>query len=69
MSASIPENYLDLFKKKAFGSLTTLMPDGSPRNHAGVGGLRGRQSSGQLRFGPPEGQERPQGSPRGYHAD
>jgi PPOX class probable F420-dependent enzyme len=31
MSASIPENYLDLFKKKAFGSFTTLMPDGSPQ--------------------------------------
>ena len=31
MSASIPENYLDLFQKKAFGSFTTLMPDGSPQ--------------------------------------
>ena len=33
MSASIPENYLDLFKKKAFGSLSTLMPDGSPQTN------------------------------------
>lgn len=31
MSAKIPENYLDLFNKKAFGSFTTLMPDGSPQ--------------------------------------
>lgn len=31
MAASIPENYLDLFKKPAFGVLTTLMPDGSPQ--------------------------------------
>ncbi len=26
----IPENYLDLFKKKAFANLASLMPDGSP---------------------------------------
>jgi hypothetical protein len=31
MSAKIPENYLDLFQKKAFGSFTTLMPDGGPQ--------------------------------------
>ena len=30
--ATIPENYLDLFKdKKAFASLATLMPDGTPQ--------------------------------------
>jgi PPOX class probable F420-dependent enzyme len=29
--AKIPEKYLDLFEKKAFGSLGTLMPDGSPQ--------------------------------------
>lgn len=29
--AKIPEKYLDLFDKKAFGSLGTLMPDGSPQ--------------------------------------
>ena len=33
MSASIPESYLDLFHKKAFGSLSTLMPDGSPQTN------------------------------------
>jgi PPOX class probable F420-dependent enzyme len=27
----IPENYLDLFSKRAFASLGTLMPDGSPQ--------------------------------------
>lgn len=31
MAVAIPENYADLFQKKAFGSLTTLMPDGSPQ--------------------------------------
>jgi PPOX class probable F420-dependent enzyme len=31
MPAAIPEKYLDLFQKKAFGSLSTLMPDGSPQ--------------------------------------
>jgi PPOX class probable F420-dependent enzyme len=31
MSAKIPEKYLDLFEKRAFGSLGTLMPDGSPQ--------------------------------------
>lgn len=29
MAASIPENYKDLFKKKAFAHLGTIMPDGS----------------------------------------
>jgi PPOX class probable F420-dependent enzyme len=27
---TIPEKYLDLFQKKAFAQLATLMPDGSP---------------------------------------
>ncbi|MGH9703657.1 MAG: PPOX class F420-dependent oxidoreductase [Candidatus Acidiferrales bacterium] len=31
MAEKIPEKYLDLFKKKAFASLATLMPDGSPQ--------------------------------------
>jgi PPOX class probable F420-dependent enzyme len=29
--AAIPEKYLDLFQKKTFGQLATLMPDGSPQ--------------------------------------
>lgn len=31
MSATIPDSHKDLFNKKAFGSFTTLMPDGSPQ--------------------------------------
>lgn len=29
--SDFPEKYRDLFEKKAFGSFTTLMPDGSPQ--------------------------------------
>lgn len=29
--AQLPEQYADLFKKKAFANLSTLMPDGSPQ--------------------------------------
>ena len=29
--AAIPEEYLDLFQKKVFAELATLMPDGSPQ--------------------------------------
>jgi len=31
MSQAIPEKYRDLFSKRAFASLATLMPDGSPQ--------------------------------------
>lgn len=31
MAGVIPEKYADLFKKKAFASLATLKPDGSPQ--------------------------------------
>ena len=31
MSQAIPEKYRDLFTKKAFASLATLMPDGRPQ--------------------------------------
>jgi PPOX class probable F420-dependent enzyme len=31
MSEAIPEKYRDLFTKRAFASLATLMPDGSPQ--------------------------------------
>jgi len=31
MSQSIPDKYRDLFSKRAFASLSTLMPDGSPQ--------------------------------------
>jgi PPOX class probable F420-dependent enzyme len=29
--ATIPHNFIDLFQKKSFGQLATLMPDGSPQ--------------------------------------
>ena len=31
MANSIPEKFLDLFGKRAFGSLATVMPDGTPQ--------------------------------------
>ena len=31
MANTIPEKYVDLFRKPAFASLATLMPDGSPQ--------------------------------------
>ena len=31
MASVIPEKYADLFEKRAFASLATLMPDGSPQ--------------------------------------
>ena len=31
MSGVIPERFLDLFEKKAFANLVTLMADGSPQ--------------------------------------
>jgi PPOX class probable F420-dependent enzyme len=31
MTVVIPQKYLDLFDKKAFGHLATIMPDGSPQ--------------------------------------
>ncbi|MBI3405524.1 MAG: PPOX class F420-dependent oxidoreductase [Acidobacteria bacterium] len=31
MATQIPEKYLDLFNKPAFGNLGTVMPDGSPQ--------------------------------------
>ena len=53
MAATIPEKFLDLFQKKAFASLATVMPDGSPQvtpvwvdydgNHVIVNSARGRQ--------------------------
>jgi len=53
MAATIPEKFLDLFQKKAFANLATLMPDGSPQvtpvwvdfdgNHVIVNSARGRQ--------------------------
>ncbi len=62
MAAKIPEAYLDLFRKKAFGSLTTLMPDGSPQvtpvwvdydgEHVVFNSARGRQKDLNVRRDP-----------------
>ncbi len=53
MASNIPDQYLDLFQKRAFGNLATLMPDGSPQvtpvwidfdgTHVLVNSARGRQ--------------------------
>lgn len=53
MPARIPESFLDLFRKKAFASLATLMPDGQPQvtptwcdydgQHVLINSARGRQ--------------------------
>ena len=53
MSQVIPEKYLDLFQKKAFASLATVMPDGTPQvtpvwvdydgKHVIVNSARGRR--------------------------
>jgi len=53
MTQPIPTNYLDLFQKKAFASLATLMADGTPQvtpvwvdfdgTHVLVNSARGRQ--------------------------
>lgn len=53
MAATIPENFMDLFQKKAFAHLATLMPDGSPQvtpvwvdhdgTHVIINSARGRQ--------------------------
>jgi PPOX class probable F420-dependent enzyme len=53
MASMIPEKYLDLFQKRAFANLATLMPDGTPQvtpvwfdwdgTHVVVNSARGRQ--------------------------
>ena len=59
MSQTIPEKYQDLFNKKAFANLATLMPDGSPQvtpvwvdfdgNHILVNSARGRQKDKNMK--------------------
>ena len=58
-SGKIPDTYLDLFKKRAFAHMATLMPDGSPQvtpvwvdfdgTHVLVNSARGRQKDRNLR--------------------
>jgi PPOX class probable F420-dependent enzyme len=59
MAVTIPEKYLDLFQKKAFANLATLMPDGSPQvtpvwvdydgSHVLVNSARGRQKEKNMK--------------------
>lgn len=58
----VPEQYLDLFEKKTFASLATLMPDGSPQvtpvwvdfdgEHILVNSARGRQKDRNMKRNP-----------------
>jgi len=62
MANPIPEKYKDLFQKKAFGHLATLMPDGSPQvtpvwidydgTHIIVNSARGRQKDKNMKRSP-----------------
>jgi PPOX class probable F420-dependent enzyme len=62
MSQVIPEKYRDLFSKKAFASLSTLMPNGAPQvtpvwvdlegDHVIVNSAKGRQKDRNLRRDP-----------------
>lgn len=59
MAGAIPEKYLDLFDKKAFAHLATLMPDGTPQvtpvwcdydgTYIRVNSAKGRQKDKNLR--------------------
>lgn len=59
MAQAIPEKYKDLFDKKAFANLATLMPDGTPQvtpvwvdfdgNHVIVNSARGRQKDKNMK--------------------
>lgn len=62
MSQAIPEKYRDLFSKRAFASLATLMPDGRPQvtpvwvdldgDHIIFNSARGRQKDKNVRRDP-----------------
>lgn len=62
MASSVPDQFLDLFKKKAFANLATLMPDGRPQvtpvwcdydgAHILVNSARGRQKDRNMRRQP-----------------
>jgi PPOX class probable F420-dependent enzyme len=62
MPAAIPEKYHDLFQKKAFCSLATLMPDGKPQvtpvwcdfdgKHVIVNSAKGRVKDRNMRRDP-----------------
>ena len=62
MAEIIPENYKDLFDKKAFASLATVMPDGTPQvtpvwvdydgTHVLVNSARGRRKDKNMESNP-----------------
>ena len=62
MPTEIPENFRDLFNKKAFASLATIMPDGRPQvtpvwcdfdgKHIIVNSARGRRKDLNMRRDP-----------------
>lgn len=62
MAQLIPEKYRDLFNKRAFAALTTLMPDGSPQTtpvwvdtdgeHVIFNSAKGRQKDRNVRRDP-----------------
>lgn len=62
MSQVIPEGYVDLFNKKAFANLATLMPDGRPQvtpvwfefdgSHLVINSAKGRQKDRNMRRNP-----------------
>jgi PPOX class probable F420-dependent enzyme len=59
MAAAIPDKYKDLFDKKAFANLATIMPDGTPQvtpvwvdydgAHVLVNSARGRQKDKNMK--------------------
>lgn len=62
MSSAIPDDYRDLFAKKAFAHLATLMPNGQPQvtpvwceldgRHVVVNSAKGRQKDRNMRRDP-----------------
>jgi len=62
MAGIIPQQYLDLFEKRAFANLATLMPDGSPQvtpvwvdydgTYVIVNSAQGRQKDRNMRRNP-----------------
>ena len=62
MAQTIPENFQDLFRKRAFGGLATLMPDGQPQvtpmwcdydgKHLLLNTAKGRQKEKNMRRDP-----------------
>lgn len=59
MASAIPEKFIDLFDKKAFANLATIMPDGAPQvtpvwvdydgTHVIVNSARGRQKDRNMK--------------------